>query len=643
MGTSDDLNPQNTDNLHNDGSVTMTDQTRAVALVELSNGKLILITTERNSGHDGIASFEIDNDPGSPGYGTVINPGTTDADAIIDTVGHATAGVGYDEIESIAALTFSNGNTFVYTADPPAESIGITQIAPDGTLTALPALTDGTNLNNVGDITLVEVGGQSFLLALAGGSSDNLLSYSIDDTTGDLTQVSDIGDGTGTAENFLAHDGPLDASFVEAFTDSSGNGYVLAGSAEDGISLFSIDGTGTLTFQNARGDDMAGTGETDPEGNDLGRDLIAPVETGLANVDAAAFAEIDGQVYVFVGGADADVSVFRIDPDAAADGTFDLTLVGQIDDMVNNISALHVIESLGGKSYLVQGGEEKGLNFAEIVVDPVTGIVTFDIAGGMQLADAGEPGPEYWDVEDIVQHDGIIATASDRDQGVAIATAVVCFAVNVQIMTEFGELPIQDLRVGDRVLTLDRGFQPIRWIGSRQLSASELEASPGWRAVRIARGAFGPNVPSRPLKLSRQHRVFIAPGPDGEAALLPVKDCLDLDGVDEPPPSGGISYFHILMDRHDIVFANGQSCETLWTGEMVREDLESGPGFPAIDMADYTPARRFLKGAEARARVSARKAGGGPMVPARFMRLDPASPRPQPALSQEQEHAQALA
>ena len=119
MGTSDDLNPQNTDNLQNDGSVTLAEYTRAVSLVELSNGKLILITSERSGGHDGIASFEIDNDPGSPGYGTVINPGTTDADAIIDTVGHATAGVGYDEIESIAALTSWKMSAWFTMSEPP--------------------------------------------------------------------------------------------------------------------------------------------------------------------------------------------------------------------------------------------------------------------------------------------------------------------------------------------------------------------------------------------------------------------------------------------------------------------------------------------------------------------------------------------
>ena len=621
MGTSDKLGPQNTDNLQDDGTTTMSDNTRAVALVELSNGKLILITTERDSGHDGLASFEIDNDPASPTYGMVINTGANDVDAIIDTVDHNVAGAGYDNVESVAAITFANGNTFVYSADPNTQAIGITQVNADGTLTPQTALVDGTNLNSVGDVTIVEVDGQAFVLALAGGSSNNLLSYSVDTTTGNLTQVSDINDGSGAGENYLFHGSALDASFVEAFTDSSGTGFVLAGGSEDGISLFTIDNTGTLTFQNARGDDQAGAGEFDPQGNELGRDLVAPAQTGLMNVDAAAFGEIDGKTYVFVGGEDDDIDIFRIDADTLGDGTFDLTLVGHVDDVTVDVSALQVLEGKAGQYFLAGGGEQQGLGFAQIIVDPVTGVVSFDFAGAVQIADGGEPGAELWDVEDLAVHNGILVSASDLDDGVAVMTVMVCFAVGTQIMTEFGELPVEDLRPGDRVLTQDRGFQPILWIGTRRVSGQEIAENPGWCPVKIDRGAFGPNVPSRGLRLSRQHRVLIVPQDGTPEAIVPVKDCLALDGVIEQSDSQGVRYFHFLLSGHDIVFANGQPCETLWPGEMVQCELSGQTGFPPVDLDSYTPARPMLKGRPARDLVDRLRKVGTPMVPPRFMRL----------------------
>lgn len=626
MGTSDNLDPQNTDNLQDTNTATLSDNTRAVALVELSNGKLILITTERDTPDDGIASFEIDNDPASVTYGQVINLGMNDADAIIDTVEFNTSGAGYDNVESVAAITLSNGNSFVYTADPNSQAIGITQVNADGTLTAQTPLTDATNLNSVGDVTVAEVDGQAFVLALAGGSSDNLVSYSIDTSTGALTQVSDINDGSLLDENYLAHGGALDASFVEAFTDSSGTGYVLAGGAEDGISLYTIDNTGTLTFQNARGDDQAGVGDGDPTGTDLGRDLVAPVETGLNNVDAAAFGEIDGNTYIFVGGEDDDISIFRIDDDILGDGTFDLTLVGHVDNVTVDVSALQVMLGDNGEYFLAGGGEQQGLGFAQIIVDPVTGVVSFDFAGAVQIADAGEPGAELWDVEDFAYHDGILVSASDMDDGVAVMTVMVCFAVGTQIMTEFGELPVEDLRPGDRVLTQDRGFQPILWIGTRRVSGKEIAETPGWCPVKIDRGAFGPNVPSRALRLSRQHRVLIAPQDGTPEAILPVKDCLALDGVSEQSDSQGVRYFHFLLSGHDIVFANGQPCETLWPGEMVQCELSGQTGFPPVDLDSYRPARQMLKGRPARDMVDRLLRAGMPMVPARFMRLDqPAS------------------
>lgn len=47
---------------------------------------------------------------------------------------------------------------------------------------------------------------------------------------------------------------------------------------------------------------------------------------------------------------------------------------------------------------------------------------------------------------------------------VTISIEGVCFTLGTLIDTDRGPVPIEELSVGDRVATLDHGFQPIRWV-----------------------------------------------------------------------------------------------------------------------------------------------------------------------------------
>ncbi|MBF9033964.1 hypothetical protein HKCCE2091_06915 [Rhodobacterales bacterium HKCCE2091] len=602
MAVNDNLDPTNTDNLHDAGGVTMTGNTRAVTLVELANGRLFMVTSERDTLNDGLSTFEIDNDPASPTYGQVLNPGAADEDAVVDSLTAATDGAGYDQIEALASVTLSNGNTFVFSADPLNDTIGVSRIGPDGTLTALPGITDSTNLDEIANLAVAEVDGSVVLIGLAGGTSDNLVSYSVDPSTGALTLVSDIADGSGTGENYLATEDALGASLVETGTGPDGTTFVIAGGTSGGISLYSVNATGALTFENARGDDRAGAADTDPEGNTLDRDVISPASTLLGNATAATFGKMGDATYVFVGGAENGVSVFRIDPDAAADGTWDLTLVGQIENVGTDLRALQFITGENGEYFLAGGGGSPDLKFAQVTVDPVTGVVTIGASWGV-IADAGEPGAETWTVEDLAYHDGVLVSASEADDGVAVVTTLTCFLPDTMILAESGEVPVAELRPGDRVVTLDRGLQPVLWIGETRVTGDEMRGDPVRRPIGIAPGAFGPGVPSRALSLSRQHRVLVcAVAPDGSRreVLVHAKDCRPLAGVTPLLPAGGVRYLHLLLGQHDLLFANGLPCETLWPGDAVLPQLRADRSFPLLDVSRYHPARPFVQGKKAR-------------------------------------------
>lgn len=422
--------PVNTDNLA-DGGATEASGIRAVAFVETANGQLYLITSERATGTAGIASYRIDNDPASLSYGQIIHTGTgattqpngdstADLGGKIDSVTASADGNGFFDIHSLASVTLPNGNSFVFTADYATDTIGIVRVGPDGSLTEGSSLTSAVNLDEVQSLSVITVGGQPMLIAYAAGSTDALTSYAIDPATGGLTQLGRANDGSGTSETYLNGGGSFHG-LASGFTNSAGQSFVIGAGNEGGLSLWTVGPTGAFTFQNARGDDQNGALETDPQGNSLSRDLISPAgsQIGLNGVDAAAWAEIDGKTYVFVGGDDDDVTVFRVDPDARGDGTFDLTLVGQRDDVTSDISALYALRSANGGTTLIVGGEQGTLSFIDISVDPVTGIVTFDTTPET-VVDAAEPGAELADSESIAVAGGLVASASDNDSGVTL-------------------------------------------------------------------------------------------------------------------------------------------------------------------------------------------------------------------------------
>ncbi len=147
-----------------------------------------------------------------------------------------------------------------------------------------------------------------------------------------------------------------------------------------------------------------------------------------------------------------------------------------------------------------------------------------------------------------------------------------CFARGTLIETPFGALPIEQLEDGDEVMTHDGQTQLISWIGSRRLSGLELVLNPNLRPVRIMAGALTGGRPGQDLTVSQNHRLLVddwrAPLLFGEEEILaPAKSLLNNKNVYVDCPPGGIDYFHLLMDGHNLVCANG-----LWAESMLPDE-----------------------------------------------------------------------
>ncbi|MGC1889166.1 MAG: Hint domain-containing protein [Stellaceae bacterium] len=136
-----------------------------------------------------------------------------------------------------------------------------------------------------------------------------------------------------------------------------------------------------------------------------------------------------------------------------------------------------------------------------------------------------------------------------------------CFLKGTTIRTAEGDRKIEDLAVGDLLPTVFGGTRSIQWIGRYRYRKND-PAKPWVRSVmpiRIARSALGPNIPHADLYVSEAHALLI----DGVlvAAGNLVNDATitryDARGLDE------LEFFHIKLERHDVIYAEGAPSETL--------------------------------------------------------------------------------
>jgi probable HAF family extracellular repeat protein len=175
---------------------------------------------------------------------------------------------------------------------------------------------------------------------------------------------------------------------------------------------------------------------------------------------------------------------------------------------------------------------------------------------------ASGSGPGQYTLPTSVSGRGeILETYTDGNgithQSVAtLESEIPCFWHGTLILTSEGEVPIQDLKVGDAVVTVDGRESTVRWLGRRTVSklfAEPLRALP----VRIKTGAISDNVPSRDLLLSPDHAIFIDDVLLQAGALVNGTSVLRENNVPHM-----FTYYHIELDDHSLIFAENTPAET---------------------------------------------------------------------------------
>ena len=195
-----------------------------------------------------------------------------------------------------------------------------------------------------------------------------------------------------------------------------------------------------------------------------------------------------------------------------------------------------------------------------------------------------------------------------------IETVVSCFTPGTRIATRRGAVAVENLRLGDLVLTRDHGAQAIRWIGRRSLGLGELLADPLLQPVRIAKGALGNGLPERDMLLSRQHRMLLCGSGaqllfGSDEVLVRAAHLVGLPGITEAAQRE-VTYLHVMFDRHEVILADGAWSESFQPGDRSLSGLEADQRdellkiFPQLGQGAVVPqfdaARLTLKSYEAR-------------------------------------------
>ncbi len=264
-----------------------------------------------------------------------------------------------------------------------------------------------------------------------------------------------------------------------------------------------------------------------------------------------------------------------------------LTFGGVGDELFNNIQELSMIDDGGDDLYntdnstytdtfSIDGGPAQTMDalvqynatitFDDGTTGTLTAVIFQDTDGNLYLAPENTPdSPDQLLLESkpirSLTIDSIDNAANLGMDSTRPTTTFICFARNAGIETNRGRVLVQDLRAGDMVLTLDNGYQPIKWIGS-SVVWSRGDMAP----VKVERGALGND---KAFYVSPQHRMMLSvrDGRGGyQEILVPAKKLVNDHSI-RVMPCKKVEYFHILFETHQIIFVEGCPSESLYLGK----------------------------------------------------------------------------
>lgn len=158
-------------------------------------------------------------------------------------------------------------------------------------------------------------------------------------------------------------------------------------------------------------------------------------------------------------------------------------------------------------------------------------------------------------------------TATHDDPLTELPSGVVNLSQGTRIRTPSGECAVENLREGSVILTREHGGQPVLWVGQRTVSAARMMIDDGVKPVRLRAGAIRPGQPDADLLVSPHQQILVS-GTRAQQligrdeVLACAADLVDGSLVSTDRKATEISFFQVLLGRHEVVWANGVPVES---------------------------------------------------------------------------------
>lgn len=148
----------------------------------------------------------------------------------------------------------------------------------------------------------------------------------------------------------------------------------------------------------------------------------------------------------------------------------------------------------------------------------------------------------------------LVSLASDGTGGTAVTLA--CYTAGTRIAVPGGEARVSDLIIGDEVVTAAGRVRAIKWIGTRSYAGRFLKANPNAMPVRFRANSLADGVPCRDLLVSPEHAMLI------DGLLVPARHLVNNRSITQETGLDRVDYFHVELDTHDVILAEGAASET---------------------------------------------------------------------------------
>jgi O-antigen biosynthesis protein len=145
---------------------------------------------------------------------------------------------------------------------------------------------------------------------------------------------------------------------------------------------------------------------------------------------------------------------------------------------------------------------------------------------------------------------------ADSGGGTTITENTACYRRGTQILTDRGEISVEALSIGQHVMTISGEPRPIKWIGRRSYSGRFLLGNEHILPICFKSGCLDDNIPRRDLWISPHHAMYL------EGVLIEAKDLVNGVSIEQPHDTDDVEYFHIELETHDVIIAEGSLSET---------------------------------------------------------------------------------